>query len=166
MKEKVASVVSNNGEIIDEICVGDKIIRKSTSDYLDSTIEIGKDKRFVKLFESTIDALGDEALTGKQWRILMIIIRYFRYDSGLISFENGNPLTVDHISDLTNIPKRTVFDSMEKLVTKKIIAKNKVGYEIKYYINPFIFCKGTRINKTLYSMFEKTKWRKIYELDK
>ena len=152
-------------EIVNEIYTGDKIVRAETTKYLQQTVEIGKEKSFIKLFENTIVALGNEALTGNQWRVLTTIIKYFRYDSGLVSFRNGKPLTVEDISNISKLPLSSCFMAVDKLVQKKIIGKSKVGHDIKYYMNPFIFCRGTRINRTLFTMFENSRWKNLYEAD-
>ena len=164
-KEKdIKSLLVNpdTGAVTGEIYEGDYIIREKTAEYIQNTVEIGKKEKFIKLFDSTIAALGDESLTGNEWKILTTFLQNFRYDSGLVSFANGNPLYTEDICRLSNIPPRTVFRGMDKLILKKIIAKNKTGQETKYYMNPFIFCKGTRVNKTLYTMFENSRWRQLH----
>ena len=152
----------DTGEVVNEIYEGDSILRAESSEYLAQTIIIGKGKKFIKLFVDEIELLRKEKLTSAQWDILLFIMTHFRYDSGLVCFENGNPINSDDIAELAEMPKRTVFDTLEKLVSKKILAKNKTGHDIKYYINPYIFCKGQRINRTLHSMFKKSKWFHLY----
>ncbi len=159
VNEPVALVVSpETGEVTNEIYEGDRIIRKKTTDFLVETIEIGKNEKFTKIFDNTLLALSDENMTGKQWKILILFINYFKYDSGLIAFDNGNPVGAEDVIELTGMSRKTVFDAINKLCEKKIISKTKVGFDIKYYGNPFIFCKGRRINKTLHTMFSKSKW--------
>jgi hypothetical protein len=151
------------GEVTNQLYYGDNILRGETLQYLDETVEVGKNEYFVKIFESTLVDLGDESLTGKQWKVLITLIKHFKYKSGLVSYKNGNPLYIENISKLSAIPERTTYEAIEKLILKKIIAKNRTGTEIQYYMNPFIFCKGTRINKTLYSMFQNSKWATLHK---
>ena len=55
----------------------------------------------------------------------------------------------------------SVYNSIERLVGKKILHKGITGKEYQLFMNPFIFMKGIRVNKTLYSMFKKSKWNKV-----
>lgn len=166
-EEKVLAsrMVSNEGEITHEIYQGDKvkIMRKEATDYLNSTVEVGKDKGFVKMFNSAMLPLANEKLTGNQFMLILIINRYIRYDSGIISFDNGVPITKDHLVEISGMSRSSVYDNIDILVTKKILGKTKVGHEIKYFCNPYIFCKGKRVNKTLHEMFKNSKWYQLNE---
>ncbi len=155
----VLHIVSDaTGEIIDELHEGDRIVRGNSTDYLNQTIEMEKDKRFLKIYDTTFSLLADEPLTGNQWRIIATLSTHFQYGSGLVAFSNGVPLTPNHICQLTNVSRSTVFDTLDILVKKRILAKTKVGNDVKYFINPYLFCRGNRINKTLHSMFKDSKW--------
>lgn len=162
-KVVVSKIVSNDGEITNEIYEGDRIIRKETIDYFNETIEIGKGEKFYKVWECAKVELDDELLTGSQWRLLNMMGHYIQYQTCLLTFSNGVPLTLEHISQIMNMPERTTFRAIEGLVKKKIIGKFKIGHEIKYYMNPFIYMKGKRVNKTLISMFGKSKWAQLHE---
>jgi hypothetical protein len=141
-----------------EVDYGDRILRKKSIDYLENTIEINKDESFIKLYLKAIDVLADENLNASEYRMCIKLLPYMRYESGLIAYENGRYLDKKTISEIMKLNIRSIERTLETLTDKKIFARTRMGNEIKYYINPFIFMKGTRINKTLYSMFENSKW--------
>ncbi len=153
----------STGSVTDKVYVGDKILRGETIEYMQNTMEIGKGENFVKWFGSAMADIRKEDLTKNQWKLLTLIIEYLRYESGLVAYDNGKPLYLEDMAKMANMSIRTAFDAMEKLITKKIIGKFKTGFEIKYYVNPFIFCKGMRIEKTLYSMFKSSKWCSLHK---
>ena len=164
-KELAYYIVSpDTGEISNEIYVGDSIIRKETSEYLARTEKIGDKMSFIKLFRGLpLENLVHEKLTPAQWGTMMLFANLIRYESGLVALPNGTPITADDVADFLDISRRSVFDAIEKLIEKKIIAKAKTGIsEVKYYVNPFIFTTSVRVNKTLLSMFKDTKWESYH----
>ena len=118
------------GEQTNEIYIGDSILRAKTTQYLKETVEIGKGEKFIKLFESTISALGDESLTGNEWKVLTTIIKYFRHDSGLVSFNNGKPLSIENICELSNISESTAFRAIDKLVSSSTAERQAAQDEV------------------------------------
>ncbi len=165
-REVKGLVVSpNTGEITGEIHEGDKIIRKSSFKKNMEEIKVGEGENFIKMFESILDILIEVDLSVSQTKVLLAMIKYLRYESGLVAFPNGEPLYATHFSEILHIPERTIFKAIEVLVQYDIIAKNRRKNEIKYYVNPFIFLKGRIINKTLLSMFRKSKWISKHKSD-
>ena len=164
MKEKY--LVNEDGVILNTIKEGDKvkIVRKETLDFIkseDDLIEINKGEPFIKIYPNVIDCLLDEDLSSADYKIIFICMKYLRYDSGAVMYENnGNFLSQKDIITLTKLGKKTVYNSIEKLVSKKILHKGITGKEYQLFMNPFIFMRGTKVNKTLYAMFKKSKWNK------
>jgi len=150
------------GEVTGEIRQGDRIIRKESVKHFYKTIDIPKNLNYVKWNRDTMSELRKEKLSANQWQIVATLAEYFRYESGLISYSNGKPLKVEDISKLSDISRSACFKDMVILIDKKIIAKTKVGHDIKFYINPFIFAIGKKMSNSLYIMFEDTKWFDLY----
>ena len=163
--ELIATIVDpQTGEIINNLYSGDRIYRGNSWKFMNETTEIGRGEKFIKIFKSALNILGNESLTGNDWKILTTMLSYLRDESGLIAHINGKPLLAKDISELSEIGESSTFRAIEKLIRKKIIAKNRIGFnEIKFYINPFIFTKNRRINKTLYTMFKSSKWQKLHD---
>lgn len=156
-------VVNDYGEIERELKPGDRIMSGKSIDYLIDTMPIQKDEQFVKTFIKSLDILVSEQLSGSAYSIIIMAIRYLRYGSGIVAFENGKPFTKHDFIEFCKLKERTVDYAVEELVEKKIFSKNKTGHDIQYFVNPFIFMRGERINKTLYVMFKNSKWAKLYQ---
>ncbi len=74
-------------------------------------------------------------------------MRFCRYGSGLLAFDNGNPVGIEEISVMLKMSERSVYHAIQNLVQKKILSKVKSGNDNKYYANPWLFCKEKRGNQ-------------------
>lgn len=52
------------------------------------------------------------------------------------------------------ISKSKVYKILASLEKKDIIYKGANSTDMQFFVNPYLFCKGARINKTLLRMFE------------
>ena len=153
------TVINENGEIVGNIKDGDRIIRyssiKSYNNIVDSIISSGY---FIKVYCHALDKLVKEDLNSSDFKVLLVCLKCYNYNTGLISNARGKELSANDFVDCSFLKRSAVYKSLNNLVSKGIIAKVKTLKNIKYYGNPFIFMKGKKINKTLYDMFKKTKW--------
>lgn len=159
-------VDSDTGVISNEIRQGDslKITRKETKDFLKETEVINDKETFIKLYTKILKDLTKEHLTGAEYDVILCCLEHLNYYSGaIVHSNNGNFLTPQDIEKYTELNRRTITRSINKLVTVKILHKGKTGKDYQLYANPFIFMKGSRINKTLTAMFRNSKWAKTYE---
>lgn len=146
-----------------ELNEGDRIIRKKSIDFLKNTDEIQKTEMYVKFFLKSASVLAREKLSSAEMAVCLEILQYVRYDTGYLAYENGIKLTLDDIKRSCNfISNTSVVRAIDELVDKKILAKVKTGKENNYLVNPYIFMRGARVNKTLSKTFENTKWAKLY----
>ena len=156
---------TNTGEIIDEIKEGDRIRRKSQDDFCGKKgelIDMNDNGNFVKIFNKTMALLGSEKLTANEYLVCLRLLDYIEYESGILKFgNNGRPLKLADIEDITGLSKSTTIRVMQTLVDRRIYGVHKTGKENCYTVNPFIFMKGRYINKTLYNFYKKSKWAKI-----
>lgn len=111
------------------------------------------DERFVKVFPDEI-AKAATNLSGTETIIMLLLMRHISYESGMLTKGGGYPLAQNDIVTLTGYNKKTVIYAMDKLVKKKMFARNKVGNLYQYFANPYIFFRGKYINKTLIDMFK------------
>lgn len=145
---------------------GDKIIRAAQTEFL-LEHEVWKPKEnFVKVYDSGIDSILDNIsdkdackLSGMDCKLLLKLIRYISYESGMLTKTGKNDsryaITNEDIIKMTGIRKQTVIGSMNNLVELSILSKNKYGRQYQYYANPYIFFRGKYINKMLKDMFKK-----------
>lgn len=94
-------------------------------------------------------------LSGGAAIVAIALSQFITYGSNLLCNRVSNsPLNNDDIMSVTGYSKSTVIRLMDELVKAKVFARTKVGVSYQYYANPYIFSKGSRINKTLEAMFK------------
>jgi len=147
-----------NGDIQREIYSEDsvRIIRKESSDYLKSTTDMDNGS-WIRLFTGPCRILS-RSLNSTELSITLYLASYIDYTTGLLRHDNGKFLRRATIIRETGYSEKTIDKILKNLKDKQIIGKHKIGRETQYTINPFIFMKGKRINKTLYTMYKNTKW--------
>jgi len=158
-------VVNNDtGEVETTLGKDDKISRKNTTEYLKRTTDIS-DAEFVKLYLCAADMLSRaDDLTIGSMRVCLRLLQYIRYDTGLISWNNGEPIHQENIIHICNsLSERTVKRALECLVVNDIFAVIRRDGYVSYAVNPYVFMKGKRVNKTLEKMFHNSKWARLHE---
>lgn len=162
-KRKVTRVMLSP-ETREEIGVmreGDRILRKETDDYLRSTQEILPDEPYIKTFNRIMFAVSN-GLTGAELQMAYAIAPFLSYESGMLKHKNGQPLTRHYIAEYTGLSIQTVDRILQGLKEKQVIGRNVVGREVQYFMNPWIFMRGKRVNNTLHDMFKNSRWAKLY----
>jgi predicted HTH transcriptional regulator len=159
-------VVRETGEIAGSLNEGDRIIRKKSAEYLGSTVEILPSETYVKLYLKPLSILA-ERLTGPESLMVYFLIGYLSYESGILMHSNGKILTRSFIADAMGLSERQVDRTLDKLKEKEVL-KKVLGSkrEVSIIMNPWLFMRGKRINKTLYEMFKNSRWAKVYDLKK
>lgn len=118
---------------------------------------------YVKFFLKSASVLAREKLSSTEMSVCLELLQYVRYDTGYLAYENGFKLTLDDIKRRCDFVSNTsIVRAIDELVEKKILAKVRTGKENNYLVNPYIFMRGARVNKTLSKTFENTKWAKLY----
>jgi hypothetical protein len=146
-----------------DVYPGDRVIRKQSIDYLNSTIEINKNEPYTKAFIKPMFTLA-RSLSGSELQMVYCLLPYISYESGLLMHPNGRALTRECISDATGLGLKTVDRILKSLQDKKVIGKHNSGREIHITVNPWLFMRGKRINRTLYEFFKNSRWAKLIEI--
>lgn len=98
---------------------------------------------------------------------LYSIATYIGYEDCCLRFDNGNELTFEKMVEISGISKGKLSTVLQGLIKKDILYKGKNSKTVQYFVNPWLFCKGNRINKVLKRMFRNyeiqsengTKWK-------
>ncbi|MHB8916546.1 MAG: hypothetical protein ACYC4H_00850 [Desulfocucumaceae bacterium] len=151
------------GEKKGELRTGDRIVRARTKEYMGDTVEILPDEAYIKTFTKPLTQLA-ETLTGPETSLVYYLVQYLSYESGMLKHRNGQPLDRTYISGETGQSERTVDRLLHGLKAKHVVGRNVVGREVQYFLNPWLFMRGKRINKTLHDMFKNSRWAKVYEI--
>ena len=109
---RIATVVSDEGEILREIYDGDKIISKKQTEYTNKYItNFLKKEAFVKVYTNPIKQLFKE-LPTKEFAVAMALMPYISYKDGILKINNK-------ITDVKNIAEdlNENYDPFRKVVS-------------------------------------------------
>lgn len=164
---------TETGEIECEITEGDRIIKSNITPCCGSAGYIenfNAGKRFVKIYDEIIPLLRKE-LTPQELILTISLIPYACYNDCIIrkSPDNrGKILNLKELAECMEYDYIVLRRLMAAIKQKGVVAKVEVSsilkdgkYAVKdiWVINPHIFFRGDRINETVMSIFEDTKWR-------
>lgn len=87
-------------------------------------------------------------------RLSCFLLSYISYDDCHLQYGNGRDIGTEDLVGITNMARRTVFETINSLTDKDILYRGKNSKNRQYFVNPWLFCKGNRINKVLRTMFK------------
>ncbi len=154
---KKATIVSLDGEIIGEINEGDKILRKEASEYLEKT-DAWKIENF---YMGNIDELQKwmDDLNTMEKAFLFSIVPYISYEDCCLKYANKSELGTEDLVKVSKLSRGKAYEVINSLKKKDILYKGENSKSRQYFINPWLFCKGQRLNKVLKTMFKNYKIR-------
>lgn len=139
---------------------GDRIIRATTMDYLEekNKTQQWKLENFFKGHIQEIEKWMHD-LNNNEKVFLFSICPHICYESCAIAYSNGKDIGTEDLIKITGLARSVLYNTIQSLVEKDIIYKGKNSKSRQYFVNPWIFCKGNRINKVLKTMFKNYKIR-------
>lgn len=165
-KPIVAHVVSaKTGEITDDLHEGDRIIRKNSSKNYrkiknvkeniddESRYERWNLENFYKANISEIRLLLKD-LSQSEKAFLFSIAPYVSFDDCHLQYGNGVDIGSEDLVKITQMSRGLTYDTIKSLIDKDILYKGKNSTNRQFFVNPWLFCKGNRINKVLRTMFK------------
>ena len=147
-----AIVDLGTGEEVGFLNDGDKIIRKETLAYLNNTQE-WKIEHFFKGHVGEINKWLKE-LSIHEKAFLFSIVPFISYEDCHLRYGNGIDIGTEDLVKVTGMPRRTVYATVKSLIKKDIIYRGRNSKNRQYFVNPWLFCKGSRINRVLKTMFK------------
>jgi len=149
---KVGNIVSADGEIIGSISEGDRIIRKISIEHLNNT-EVWKMEHFYKgnIYEIRKQL---ESLSTFEKAFLFSVATYVGYEDCCIKYDNGKCMGFDDLIVITKMSREKALSTINSLVKSDILYKGRNSKGLQYFVNPWLFCKGTRIDKVIKTMFK------------
>ena len=85
---------------------------------------------------------------------LFSIATYVGYEDCCLKFDNGKVLDFDDLVTISGMSRGKLSQVLGMLIKADIIYKGLNSKGIQYFINPWIYCKGIRINAVLKTMFK------------
>jgi hypothetical protein len=155
------------GEITTDIYEGDSIHRRKSKeayarlgDKEDKPVEtlIWNMSNFMKMNIMEMRLWMDD-LNQAEKAFLFSVVPCVSYDDCHLQTIEGKDVGTEDLVRITKLSRSLVYETIETLVEKDIIYKGKNSKNRQYFVNPWIFCKGNRINKVLKTMFKNYKIR-------
>jgi hypothetical protein len=171
-------VSTSTGEITANLYPGDRIVRgKSRKSYkrkIEPSPEYAKWnlENFLKTHIAEVRLWMNE-LSQAEKAFLFSIAPYVSFEDCHLQFENNTDIGTEDLVKITGLSRGLVYQTIESLVKKDILYKGKNSKSRQYFVNPWLFCKGNRINKVLRTMFKNyrirvldgKKWKDVKDTD-
>jgi hypothetical protein len=146
----------DTGEITGQLGEGDRILRKRSLEHLAEINENFEDWQLGNFYKANTaelkKVLPDLSVFEKAF--ILSIASYVGYDNCCIQHPNGNDIGTEDLITLTGLGRTKLFEVIDSLVLKDIIYRGKNSNGRQYFMNPWLFCKGNRINVVLKAMFK------------
>lgn len=164
-KEIKAHVVSaETGEITTEIYAGDSIRRKESKDAYKKFKDSESNKKpietlvwnmsnFMKMNTMEVSLWMDD-LSQAEKAFLFSVVPCVSYDDCHLETHDHKDIGTEDLVRITKLSRSLVYQTIDSLIQKDILYKGKNSKNRQYFVNPWIFCKGNRINKVLKTMFK------------
>lgn len=85
---------------------------------------------------------------------LFSIIPYIHYDTCCLTYRNGKEIGFNNLIEITGISRGKIGTVINTLIEKNIIYKGKYDNKTLFFVNPYIFCRGNKINVGLLEIFK------------
>jgi len=170
---KAYVINAKTGEQTNVLNEGDKIVRASSIKSF-KTIKQGEEgeqgkvecekwkmKEFYKANVSEIQLLSKDLSQGEK-AFLFSIAPYVSFDDNSLQIGHGKKavdIGTEDLVEITGMSRSAVYDTINTLAAKDVIYRGKNSRNKQYYVNPWLYCKGNRINKVLKNMFKNYKVR-------
>ena len=93
-------------------------------------------------------------LSQAEKAFLFSILPYISYEDCHLQYGNGIDIGTEDLIDITKLSRPLVYQTVKSLISKDILYKGRNSKNRQYFVNPWLFCKGNRINKVLKTMFK------------
>lgn len=167
--DRLKVVNPNTNETVNHINKGDKIVRKNSIEAFKLIKEQEAKgscvnwnmKEFYKTNIEEMQLISKE-LSQSEKAFLFSITPYVSFDDNLLQIGKGKKsvdIGTEDLIEITGMSRSTLYSTIELLASKDIIYRGKNSRNKQYFVNPWLFCKGNRINKVLKAMFKNYKIR-------
>lgn len=149
---------TETGAIVDKLNDGDRIVRSNSIDALKELQSAPEGETFTKIYHRVIPKLADTKLSSSEWAIFLYLGSNLRYLSNVAQYRNGRLITRDDLQRELKLSEITVKRSVIRLIKEGLVIEARTIEGKVFVVNPFVFCVGDKVNKTVYDLFRKSKW--------
>lgn len=114
-------------------------------------------------------------LTATEFSFAMSFADFICYDDCILrkgGHNNGHILTIKELAEDMGVSYDNLRKVVASLVKKGVIGIHKTGSIDKpnimikaITVNPYIYCRGSKVNKTILGLFENSKWDEVITTD-
>lgn len=156
--DKVTRIVifPETGEVNTILNEGDRILRAKS---IKSNKENNKDSmdwsigNFLKFYVPEMSLMLKE-LSNTEKAFLFSIMPYVSYDDCHLQYGNGVDISTEDLVEITGSARSVVYETINSLVKKDVLYRGKNSRNRQFFVNPWLFSKGNRVNKVLKTMFK------------
>lgn len=161
----IGKVINNSGEIVRDLRENDRFISGNSTKALQTKkmreIEAKKtgDKQEWNLehfFKGHIPEIRElmKSLSVYERAFLFSIATYVGYEDCCLKYDNGRTLDFEDLVVISGMSRGKLSQVLNLLIKADIIYKGANSKGMQYFVNPWIYCKGIRINAVLKTMFK------------
>jgi hypothetical protein len=160
-------VDSESGEVIGTIGYGDHIVRKEQLQHLKQQAlyePFNEGRNFVKVFDGALPLLADK-LTAGELAFVIKLLPFISYNDGILRNKNRSATQLKDLAQYMKLSHEGVRKVVVSLISKGVLGEHRTGSVDKpnvihkcITVNPYIFMRGNKMNKTIIGLFEKTDW--------
>ena len=162
-------VDKNTGEITQSLFAGDRIVQSKYDEYNEKYYSnFNKGEIFVKAYINPLLSLNPY-LTTREKAVLFEIIPLISYKDGILR-HNNQILDLKEMCELLHEEysgfRRVIKSLIDKEILKKIdVTSDTSKYKTQkaYVVNPYIFFKGTDLQRNVMLLFADSKWANLNE---
>lgn len=176
-KNRSKAILDTETGEVNELNEGDRIVRKASLDAYNNIKQKNKQYQEWKIehfYRGNIEEICKimKSLNIYEKAFLFSIAPYVGYEDCCLKYpSNGTELKFETLVEISGISRSKMSEVINGLVEKDILYKGKNSNTIQYFVNPWLFCKGKRINKVLKTMFKNykiqimngTQWKDLEE---
>jgi ribosome-binding factor A len=109
-------------------------------------------KHFIKVYDEMFDMIKFYKLDAYELATIMQLMEFVEYETNLIAMD-GIPLNKSDIITILGYSESKAEEVIKNLVSKKILAKTRVGKNVIFHKNPRIAFRGIFLSKETESIF-------------
>lgn len=167
MEKKYTHLLSDDGQVVTELDKGqsyailnqgDIVIRRDLVNRKKETVEIKNN--FVKVNDLALYSLFT---SHKDLYPLTTLFYCTSYQTGILTYTNGKRIkSISGIARVCGISRSTANRFIKKAKALDIIHESSYldkKQSLVFTMNPYICCRGSRVEKDLYIEFKESNWR-------
>lgn len=145
-------VSATTGEVVNELCKGDRIIRKASLERIGEQEEM----RYADFAILNISAMRtlSQTLDIYEMGVLGKLMPYVSYVTCTIQHQNGKHIGTEGIAEIVGLSRNKTYTVLTSLIVKGVLHREKSGRDVCYYLNPYLLYRGRSVSAEAKARFK------------